>query len=205
MIPAVKGKPAGMRVIAADEDEQALRRTVGVLEGLGHEVTSLAVDVAGAAEQIARHDPELAVVVVHRDDEHALDLIGEMAASASGPVIALTDEDDPAFVARAAERGVHAYASSASPEAMQSAIEVAVRRHAETAELASQVDRLEAAMDRRAVIERAKGILMERHRVGEREAFELLRSQARSTNRPVAALAHAVVEGHPLLPPSAPS
>ena len=41
------------------------------------------------------------------------------------------------------------------------------------------------ALERRAVIERAKGILMERHGVDEREAFELLRDHARSSNRRV--------------------
>jgi AmiR/NasT family two-component response regulator len=51
------------------------------------------------------------------------------------------------------------------------------------------------------VIERAKGILMERHGVDDREAFELLREQARSTSRPVIEVAQAVLEGHALLPP----
>jgi AmiR/NasT family two-component response regulator len=50
------------------------------------------------------------------------------------------------------------------------------------------------------VIERAKGILMERHSVDERAAFELLRSRARASNRSVVELAHAVLDGHSLLP-----
>ena len=41
------------------------------------------------------------------------------------------------------------------------------------------------AFDRRARIERAKGLLMERHRIGEEEAFERLRRQARDTRRPI--------------------
>ena len=41
---------------------------------------------------------------------------------------------------------------------------------------------------------------MERHGVDERQAFELLRQQARSSNRRVIELAHAVVDGHALLP-----
>jgi response regulator NasT len=41
---------------------------------------------------------------------------------------------------------------------------------------------------------------MERHSVGEREAFELLRDQARATNRRVVEIAQAVLDGHALLP-----
>jgi AmiR/NasT family two-component response regulator len=50
------------------------------------------------------------------------------------------------------------------------------------------------------VIERAKGILMERHAVDERAAFELLRDHARAQNRRVVEIALTVSEGHGLLP-----
>jgi response regulator NasT len=62
------------------------------------------------------------------------------------------------------------------------------------------VEQLEGALDRRAVIERAKGILMERHSLDERAAFEMLRTHARSSNRRLVDIARAVNEGHALLP-----
>lgn len=58
---------------------------------------------------------------------------------------------------------------------------------------------LEGAFARRAVTERAKGILMERHGVDERAAFNMLRDQARRTHRKLVDLADAVVTGHPML------
>ena len=70
-----------------------------------------------------------------------------------------------------------------------------MRRHGEAARLTEQVDQLEGALERRAVIERAKGILMERHGVDERAAFELLRTHARANNRTVVDCAHAVLDG----------
>jgi response regulator NasT len=197
----VKTETTSLRILAADEDEAALRRTADVLEGLGHEVTSFAVDVATAADHVAAEDPDLAVVVVHRDDEHALDLIEELSSYARGPVIALLEDDDPAFVRRAAGRGIDAYARADSAADLQSAIELAMRRGGELARLTEQVDQLSGALDRRAVIERAKGILMERHGVADHAAFELLRGHARANNRSVADCATAVVEGHALLPP----
>jgi response regulator NasT len=50
------------------------------------------------------------------------------------------------------------------------------------------------------VIERAKGILMERHMIDDRAAFAMLRDHARNRGRKVVDVATAVVEGHPLLP-----
>ena len=54
------------------------------------------------------------------------------------------------------------------------------------------------------MIERAKGILMERHGIDERAAFEHLRDHARSQSRRVVDVARAVTEGHALLPPQRP-
>jgi response regulator NasT len=86
------------------------------------------------------------------------------------------------------------------PESVQGAIEVAVRRYREAQRLTEKVAELEGALERRGVIERAKGILMERHSVSEREAFDMLRDQARNSNRRVLDVAQAVVGGHALLP-----
>ncbi|MCZ4495198.1 MAG: response regulator receiver and domain protein [Conexibacter sp.] len=170
-----------------------------MLGALGHDVTATAVDLAQVTEAIAREDPELSVVVVHHDDEHALDLIEEISAFAAGPVIALLSEDHPDFVRRAAERGLYAAVRSDDAKAVQDAMEVALQRHAETAQLSQQVVRLESALERRALIERAKGILMERHGIGDRSAFDRMRAHARSNNRTVVDVAAAVTDGHALL------
>jgi AmiR/NasT family two-component response regulator len=190
-----------LRVLIADEDRDALRQLGSVLEALGHEVTPYVVSVAEAIELISTEDPDLAIVVVHKDDDHALALIQETVEYASGPVIAQTRDGDVEFVAQAAERGISAWIESASPEVVQGAIEVALRRYAELESLQSKVEQLESALERRALIERAKGIVMERHGVDERAAFDLLRDHARSQSRRVVDVAVAVADGHALLPP----
>jgi AmiR/NasT family two-component response regulator len=189
-----------LRVLIADENEAALRGLHEVLAGLGHEVTPYAVSVDEAVTLIAREDPEVAIVVVHQDDEHALALISEAVEFASGPVIAQMPDADVDFLARAADAGISAYAESMDPEAIQGAIEVAVRRYGEAARLSEKVEQLEGALERRGIIERAKGILMERHSVSEREAFELLREHSRAANRRVVDVSQSVLDGHALLP-----
>ena len=83
--------------------------------------------------------------------------------------------------------------TTTSRAAWRNAIEIVLLRFAE-------YHNLEGAFGRRAVTERAKGILMERHAIGEEQAFELLRSQARKGNRKPVDIAQAVVDGHALLP-----
>ena len=187
-------------MLIADEDDEALRALHSVLEQLGHEVTPYAVSVREAIEVIAREDPQVAIVVVHHDDDHALALIGEAVEFASGPVIAQLPGADVEFLSRAAERGISAYIESMDPESVQGAIEVAVRRYREASRLNEKVEQLEGALERRIVIERAKGVLMERHGVSEREAFELLRDHSRAAGRRVVEVAQSVLDGHALLP-----
>jgi AmiR/NasT family two-component response regulator len=88
---------------------------------------------------------------------------------------------------------VFAHISDDDVEDWQSSIDIVLRRFAEYHDL-------QGAFGRRATIERAKGILMERHAINEENAFEMLREHSRTTNRKLIDLAAAVVDGHQLLP-----
>ena len=192
-----------LRILLANERKEDLRALSDVLDGLGHEVTPFAVSVKEATELIAREDPDLAFVVLDGDDEHGLALIAETVEFASGPVlVSVREAEDQTTIARAAEMGIAGYVDSWAPEDVQGAIEVALRRHREEQRLNEKVEQLQSALERRGTIERAKGILMERHSVDERKAFELLRETARSSGRRVVDVAQSVLDGHALLPPA---
>lgn len=193
-------EPKALKVLVADEDHAALDTVARLLHDLGHEVSARAVGVGEVASQISQDEPEVALVKLHDDDEHALDLIDEIIEDADCPVIALMEVPEPDFISRAAEHGIYAYVQPVTAETVQGALEVAIRRHADTERLSDEVGELEGALQRRAVIERAKGILMERHSVDDRAAFELIRSHARANNRKLVEVARAVAEGHLLLP-----
>ena len=187
-------------MLIADEDKAALSHLGSVLEGLGHEVTPYAVSVAEAIELISTEDPDLAIVVVHKDDEHALALIQETVEYASGPVIAQTPRRRRR-VRRPRRRARHLRLDrldGARGRPGRDRGRPAPQRGG--ARLQTKVDQLESALERRAVIERAKGILMERHGIDERAAFELMRDHARAQSRRVVDVAVAVSDGHALLP-----
>jgi AmiR/NasT family two-component response regulator len=140
------GIEANLRVLVADEDAAALEGLRATLEGLGHEVIPFAVSVRDAAELIAREDPNLTIVMVHQDDEHALSLISEAVEYASGPVIATVRDGDADFLARAAESGISAVVEGTAAPSVQGAIEVALRRYREAEMLAGKVDQLEGSL-----------------------------------------------------------
>ena len=52
----------GLRILAADEDEQTLRATDTLLSGLGHRVAGHVVNVSKVGDLIANEDPDLSIV-----------------------------------------------------------------------------------------------------------------------------------------------
>ena len=189
-------KPLELRVLVADERREPLERMAEVARSRGHEVVALELGAEEAARAIREQGPELAIVGLHQDEEHALALVEEIVDEGICPVIVQSDGDDPEFAARAAARGAFAYTAPFEPDALQAAIEVAMRRFEELEELSEQVENLEGAIRRRAIVERAKGVLMERRGIDERTAFEQLRGQARSTNRTLLDVARSLLDSN---------
>jgi AmiR/NasT family two-component response regulator len=182
-----------LRVLIANQRSDRLDHVTSVVVSLGHEVVARSIEVDDVATVTGREHPDVALVGLGDSSQHALDLIGEIVRQAACPVIALLETDDHAFVNQAAKRGVFAYITDTNPQQLQDSIEIVLRRFAE-------FQNLEGAFGRRALIERAKGILMERHSATEEQAFEMLRTHARSGNRKLIDIAAAVVDGHRLLP-----
>jgi response regulator NasT len=185
-----------LRVLIANERKDRLALVAPIVANLGHEVIAREVDVQDVGRVTASEHPDVALVGLGESSEHALSMIDKIVQEASSPVILLIHAPDPEFVQEASKRGIFACITDADVsdlEDWQSAIDIVLRRFTEYHDL-------QGAFGRRAIIEQAKGILMERHAVSDAEAFEMLRGQARNTNSKLGDVAAAVVDGHGLLP-----
>lgn len=184
--------PDPLRVLIANERKERLQTTTGLVATMGHHVIARSLEVSEVAAATAEAMPDVALVGLGENSEHALDLISQIVQEAACPVIAILESNDPDFVNEAAKRGIFAYVTDGDPEELQGAVDIVLRRFAE-------FHRLEGALGRRALTERAKGILMERYAIDEREAFEMLRTHSRRTGRKLIDVAEAVTTSHLLL------
>src|SRR5215216_5168611 len=164
-----------LRVLIANERQDRLALVAPIVASLGHEVIARSVDVNDVGAVTARERPDVALVGLGESSDHALMLIEKIVQEAACPVIVLLHAADPDFVKEASKRGIFAYITDRDAVDWQSAIDIVLRRFAEYHDL-------EGAFGRRATIERAKGILMERHSVDETASYQLLRDQSRNTN-----------------------
>jgi AmiR/NasT family two-component response regulator len=190
-----EGRAAPLRVLLANELPEHLEHIALVVTRLGHTVTARETNIAAVAALTEDGVFDVAIVGVGQDAEHALDLIGRIVREANCPVIVILEVEDAAFVHQAAKRGVFAYIASndATGVQLESSIDVVLHRFAEFHDL-------EGAFGRRALTERAKGVLMERHSIDEDVAFLMLRDQSRKTNRKLIDVAQSVLDARALLP-----
>ena len=178
-----------LRVLSANERQDRLVNVKRIVETLGHEVITPQIEVEDVGEVTRVERPDVALVGLGESTQHALDLIERIVYEAVCPVVTLLHLPDKAFVVEAARRGVFAYATDDEPaEDWQNAIEIALRRFA-------QLHDLESAFAKRAITERAKGILIERHAISEYQALQMVRDRAKLDGGTLVEAAQAIVDG----------
>lgn len=191
------GNARRLQVLIANEVAPRLEQLTEIVRGLGHDVVARAVVIDNVAPLTREAEPDVALVGLGQDSKHALALISKIVHEAACPVVAVLHSQDRAFISEAAKRGIFAYVTHDDPDELQSAIEIVLHRFAE-------FRNLHGAFGRRAQIERTKGILMERHRIDDQRAFDLLRSHSQHRGMKLATLARAIEEAHLLLPAHTP-
>jgi AmiR/NasT family two-component response regulator len=191
-------RPDQLRVLVTDEREERLAVVALAVVAMGHAVIAREIDLEDVATVTDRERPDVALVGLGESTQPAVELIETIVREAACPVIAVLHGPDPAFVREVSKRGVFDHISDTEADDKQSSIDVVLRRFA-------QYNRLEAAFGRRAVTERAKGVLMERHSIDEAAAYDLLRERSRIDNCELIDVVGAIVNGDrlPLKQPDA--
>jgi two-component system, response regulator PdtaR len=187
-----------LRVVVSNEHPDVIEETAAIVEQLGHEVVGRERDIDETVAAVLEHGAGLAVVATHEHPEHALELIERLNDTAACPVVLLLEPDDSRLARDAIERGIAAFADPSDPTALDNAIALAVRIFDELHEHGRQIKGLEAGGERRGVIERAKGVLMERHDIDEARAYLMLRHQARASRSRLVDVAEAVLAARSL-------
>jgi AmiR/NasT family two-component response regulator len=182
-----------LSTMLVNERVDRLAQVGPTLAALGHDVVSRRLNPEDVPALFAAACPDLAMVALGDGPKQVLGVIEAIVREAVCPVILLLHHPDPELVEEASMRGIFAHTNGVAIEDWQGSIGIVLCRFAE-------YQGLWVAFRRRTVIERAKGILMERHGIDDADAFELMREASRTHNRKLVDLAAAVADGHRLLP-----
>jgi response regulator NasT len=185
---------ARTRILVA-EDETIIRLDLReLLERSGFEVVAEARDGVEAVELARSAQPDLALLDVKMPRLDGIDAARAILQERPIPIVILTAYGQDELVARAVEAGVFGYLVKPFREQdLLPAIQTANARFAELEAVRGEAESLAEALAARKAIERAKGLLMEREKLSEADAFARLRKASQISGRPLRVVAEALI------------
>jgi two-component system, response regulator PdtaR len=183
-----------MRILVA-EDESIIRLDLReLLERAGFEVCAEAHDGEEAVELARTEQPDLAIMDVKMPRLDGIEAARRILEERPIPIVMLTAYGQDELVSRAVEAGVFGYLVKPFREQdLLPAIQAARARHEELQAVREEAESLAEALAARKVIERAKGLLMQKEGLTEDAAFARLRRASQVSGRPLKVIAEAVV------------
>lgn len=183
-----------LNVLIADDDPIIRLDLKQMLESLGYNVVAEAADGQQAVSLAKESNPDVCILDVKMPVMDGIEAVTQIVEEGIAPAILLTAYSDRDLVNRAKEAGVFGYlVKPFKPNDLPPAIEVARSRYEQnlalTKELSSVTERLEA----RKVVDRAKGILMEDHKVSEAEAYRRIQQQSMNMRKSMKEVAEAII------------
>lgn len=186
-----------LRVLIAEDDHRLAQILSAQIEGLGLTVVGVAADGEEAVALAEALAPDLLLLDLVLPKKHGLEAAREILGRRFIPVIAITGHVAGGFIERATEIGVFAYlVKPFEGHALEAAIAVALAQYSRVKFLEEEVGSLTEALEARKLVERAKGILMDRFKLAEGDAMRRLQQESRNRNQKLAETARAIVTAH---------
>lgn len=186
-----------LRVVIAD-DESIIRLDLKkMLEEMGHAVVGEASDGQKAAELARSLKPDVVLLDIKMPVMDGLDAAKIISEEKLAPVVLLTAYSQKDLVERAKDAGVFAYLVKPFKESdLLPAIEIAISRYLEMHDIESQLGDLQDKLETRKIVDRAKGILMDKYSLRETEAFRRIQQQSMNTRKSMREIAEAIIIAH---------
>jgi response regulator NasT len=202
-VAAIEGSTPVARTVVIAEDEAIVRLDLReILEEEGYEVVGEAGRGEEAVELVRVNEPDLVILDIKMPGMDGLQAANVISAARRTAVLILTAFSQRDLVEQARDAGAIAYlVKPFQKEELLPAIEVALGRFAEIQALAEEnahlIDekrRAEEQLETRRWLDRAKGVLMDDHGMGEAEAFSFIQRSAMNARTTMRDVARGVVE-----------
>jgi len=187
------------RILIADDEAIRLMTLKRQLAALGMDVVAEATTGREAVARARDTAPDLAILDIKMAELDGIEAARAITRERPIPIILLTAYSDQGLIERAAAAGVFAYlVKPVGEEDLLPAILTARTRFREFQQLRGEVASLGDALEARKVIERAKGMLMDRFRLSEAEAFRRMQIQSQRENKRLVEIARALLAAPPM-------
>ena len=185
------------RVIVADDESMIRMDLREMLTNLGYLVVGEVADGRSAVNQARELRPDIVIMDIMMPDMDGIEAAKILTEETIAPVVLLSAYSQQDLIARAKEAGVVAYlVKPYRSEDLAPTIETALSRYREFKELQHQVSDLQLALETRKLVDRAKGILMDKQNLSEAEAFRKIQKMSMDNRKPMKDVAEAIILAH---------
>jgi response regulator NasT len=183
-----------LKVLIADDEPIILLDLKQMLENLGYEVVAEASDGQQAVDLARETRPDVCILDVKMPVMDGIEAVEIITEENIAPTILLTAYSDRELVDRAKNAGVFAYlVKPFKPGDLPPSIEVARSRFEQNVELTKEVGTLQERLEARKLVDRAKGILMDEHKLSEGEAYRRIQVQSMNLRKTMREVAEAII------------
>lgn len=189
--------PDDLHALAQAERSRALR--IGLLEN-GYNLISVLPADAFLDQRIAQLQPDMVIVDAESEARDALEHVVMATRNDRRPIVLFTNDADTSHVKEAVEAGVTAYiVAGLAPERIRPILDVAMARFQHEQALRAELADARTELADRKVIDRAKGLLMQRQGLSEDAAYARLRKAAMDKNLKLVEIAQRMLDAADLL------
>ncbi len=186
---------------AQDQAVRSRSLRIGLLESGFNLIAVLPADTF-LHKRLTQLQPDIIILDAESDARDALEHVVMATRDARRPIVMFTNDSDTSNARAAVAAGVSAYiVAGLSPERIRPILDVAMARfeqdqalRAELAEAKTEVQDLSTELKNRRIIDRAKGLLMQRQGLSEQVAYEKLRKTAMDKNLKVVEVAQRMLD-----------
>lgn len=189
-----------LRVLVIDEIPGRAAMLEQALRDEGYEVLRHEQNDANLVQQVQDLEPDLVLMDLESPDRDVLEHIASVSRNQPRPIVMFSEESDQKTIERAISSGVSAYVvDGLNPERLDSIMSVAIARFREFQALRDELDKTKTQLSERKVVDRAKGLLMEKKGLSENEAYQLLRSNAMNQGKKLVEVAQSLIDAMEML------
>jgi len=181
------------------EAERSRNLRIGMLEHGYNVVAVLPADVF-LPDRLAQIGPDMIIIDAESQARDTLEHVVMATRDARRPIVLFTEDNDTSHVRDAIAAGVTAYVvAGLAPERIRPVLDVAMARFQHQESLLQALADARSELNDRKLVDRAKGLLMQRHGISEPEAYARLRKAAMDKGLKIAGVAQRIVDVAELL------
>jgi len=182
------------RIILAEDDSVIRMDLKEELQRQGYLVVGEVGDGESAVNLTRELRPELVVMDIRMPEMDGITAAEILTREKLAPVVLLTAFSDEELIERARNAGVVHYVTKPWRSSdLKPAIEIALSRFGEFREMEGRVKDLEDHLATRKVVEKAKGVLMQKHGITEQEAFRRIQKASMNNRKSMKDVAEAIL------------